>query len=89
MKQALRDDAEVQALAERMGAWPAIEASIRSGHSGSLIIGPWIFAYFMDGLVAIETSNPIEAAMLAAGIAAHLGGPITAGFASPQPPTAH
>jgi hypothetical protein len=58
MKQAIQDDRKVRALAERMGAWPAIADSIRRGHSGSLIAGDWVFGFFQDGLLAFETSTP-------------------------------
>lgn len=60
MKQALNDDTQVQALCERLGAWPAITASIAAGHSGVVAVGAWVIGYFSDGLAAIETSDPLE-----------------------------
>jgi hypothetical protein len=89
MKRSLRDDAQVQALAERLGAWPAIRDSIRRGHSGALIAGDWVFGYFQDGLLAFETSSPIEAIALAGGIMQHLGGPVSASVARPAVPGTH
>ena len=54
MKQAINDDAKVQALCERLGVWPAISASIAAGHSGVLTVGAWVVGYFSDGLAAVE-----------------------------------
>lgn len=66
MKQALNDDTQVQALCERLGAWPAISASIAAGHSGVVAVGAWVIGYFADGLAAVETSDPLEQAALMA-----------------------
>jgi len=90
MKRILNDDAKVRALAERLGAWPAIADSIRRGHSGALIAGNWVFGYFEDGLLAIEANHAIEAADLALRIAGRLGGPVSARLSRPaEPPRAH
>jgi hypothetical protein len=89
MKRTFNDDSEVRALAERLGAWPTIAASIRRGHSGAVIIGEWVIGYFTDGLIAIEASNPLEAVALAGSIVAHLGGPVGARFTSPAVPSTH
>ena len=89
MKRVITEDDEVRGMAERLGAWPAIEASIAQGRSGSLVAGPWISATPQMGLVALETSDPLEAALLVAAIAAHLGGLQSLGFATPEPPVTH
>jgi hypothetical protein len=75
MKQAINDDAQVQALCERLGAWPAISASIAAGHSGVVTAGAWVVGYFSDGLAAVEASNPLEQAAIAARMSGLIGGP--------------
>ena len=75
MKQAIDDDAQIQALCERLGVWPAISASIAAGHSGVVTAGAWVVGYFSDGLAAVEASNPLEQAAIAARMSGLIGGP--------------
>lgn len=75
MRQAINDDVQVQALCERLGAWPAISASIAAGHSGVVTAGAWVIGYFSDGLAAVEASNPLEQATIAARMSGLIGGP--------------
>ncbi len=53
-----------------------MQASIAAGHSGAIIVGDWVFGYFLDGLIAFETSGPLEAEALARRMMQHLGGPV-------------
>lgn len=89
MKRAIRDDAKVQAIAERIGAWPAIQEAIAQGPSGSLIAGDWVIGFFMDGLCAFETSSPMEAVALAGTIARQLGGLTSARLVEPATAPTH
>ncbi len=89
MKQALNDDRQVQALCERLGAWPAISASIAAGHSGVLTVGAWVVGYFSDGLAAVEASDPLEQATLAARMSGLIGGPRSLRVERCQKPAVH
>lgn len=89
MKQAINDDRQVQALCERLGAWPAISASIAAGHSGVVTVGAWVIGYFADGLAAVETSNPLEQATIAVRMSGLIGGPHGFRVERVRKPTAH
>lgn len=90
MKQAIQDDRIVRKLTQKKGAWSTIAESIAQGHSGSLVTADnWVFGYFEDGLIAIEASDPLEAAALQLDIGKHIGGPLTFGLAEPSWPTEH
>lgn len=89
MKRALNDDKQVQALCERLGAWPAISASIAAGHSGVVTVGAWVIGYFSDGLAAVEASNPLEQATIAARMSGLIGGPHGFRVETIQRPTTH
>lgn len=83
------DDAQVQALAERLGVWSGIARNLAEGKSGVIAMQRWIIGFFPDGLLALETPDPLTAATLAVELSYQIfkGGPegISWGVADPAP----
>ncbi len=89
MKHVITDDSAVRALAERIGAWPAIERAVKAGHSGVVLAPPWVIGYYADGFIAVEESDPVAAIELARRLTLPLPGPFRAEVYQPEQVEVH
>jgi hypothetical protein len=62
---------------------------IKSHLSSVLTVGAWVIGYFSDGLAAVEASDPLEQATLAARMSGLIGGPRSLRVEPCQKPAVH